>query len=366
MTTERKKLLAIDGGGIRGVIALEILARLEAQLRAVYQAPDLVFADWFDFIGGTSTGAVIASALALGLDVARVRKLYTDQARAMFTRSTLWNRLRSKYTHAALAQMLKDTLGADTTLGSPKLRTLLLLVLRNATTDSPWPLTNNPRAKYNDRSRPDCNLDLPLWQLVRASTAAPTYFPAEVIRIGKHDFVFQDGAVTVYNNPALLMWRMATQSVYQLEWPSGEDRMLLVSIGTGTSARADGALTPKQMTLLYHAKQVPSALINGALVEQDFLCRILGRCTFGGPIDSEVGALTAGAADGSSKLFTYVRYNPDLSAAGLAALEVQGVSPSDVQRLDGIGYVDEMQRVGRAYAERVLLEHLGPFAPQRT
>jgi patatin-like phospholipase/acyl hydrolase len=72
--------------------------------------------------------------------------------------------------------MMRDIIGEDMTLGSDKLQTLLLLVLRSATTDSPWPLSNNPSAKYNDRNRADCNLLLPLWQLVRASTAAPTYF----------------------------------------------------------------------------------------------------------------------------------------------------------------------------------------------
>jgi hypothetical protein len=63
----------------------------------------------------------------------------------------------------------------NATLGDDGLRTLLMMVMRNVTTDSPWPVTNNPLAKYNDRARPDCNLKLPLWQLVRASTAAPTF-----------------------------------------------------------------------------------------------------------------------------------------------------------------------------------------------
>ena len=81
---------------------------------------------------------------------------------------------------------------------------------RNATTDSPWPLSNNPFAKYNQLERDDCNLKFPLWQLVRASTAAPVFFPPEKIKAGKREFVFVDGGVTTYNNPAFIAFLMAT------------------------------------------------------------------------------------------------------------------------------------------------------------
>ena len=51
-----KKILACDGGGIRGLISVEILARLEAELRHHFAQPDLLLGDYFDFICGTSTG----------------------------------------------------------------------------------------------------------------------------------------------------------------------------------------------------------------------------------------------------------------------------------------------------------------------
>src|SRR5258705_7838065 len=115
--------------------------------------------------------------------------------------------------------------------------------MRNATTDSPWPICNNPFAKYNDPRHPACNLNMLLWQLARASTAEPIYFPPETLVCGDKPFIFVDGGVTMYNNPAFQMFLMATVSNYwpsaPLErrgWKTGVDSMLLVSVSTGTSA----------------------------------------------------------------------------------------------------------------------------------
>jgi hypothetical protein len=74
-----------------------------------------------------------------------------------------------------LRTLFREADGRPATLGSERLRSFLLIVLRNATTGSTWPLTNNPDAIYNVRKEGGIsNLDLYLWQLVRASTAAPT------------------------------------------------------------------------------------------------------------------------------------------------------------------------------------------------
>lgn len=364
-----KRLLSLDGGGIRGVVALEILLRLETLLRdALGASSEFVLADYFDYIGGTSTGAIIATGLSLGLSVAQLQKHYAEGARTMFKSAAFYKRVYSKHTDIEIAAMLRRVCGETTTFGDPKLRTLLLLVMRNATTDSPWPLSNNPDAKYSARDREDCNLDLPLWQLVRASTAAPVYFPPETVMIGKRQFIFVDGAVTMYNNPAFLLFLMATLPEYRLGWEAGEDNMLLVSVGTGTSANHNGSLKPSQMTLLYNAAQLPSALIYGASNEQDMLCRVFGRCRFGSALDRELGTLSGGvdAKTFAPKKFTYMRYNPDLSAEGLADLGLRSIRPRHVQRLDSVAHLTEMQLVGREYAKSVSLDHFGSFRPART
>jgi patatin-like phospholipase/acyl hydrolase len=157
-----RKLLACDGGGIRGIISIEVLARMESELRKSSGNPKLVLADYFDYVAGTSTGAIIAALIALGYSIDETRDFYLRSGAEMFHKARLWERFRTKFQDDKLSQMLRDVIGADTTLGSEKLRTLLMMVMRNATTDSPWPLSNNPKAKYNDAARADCNLKLPL------------------------------------------------------------------------------------------------------------------------------------------------------------------------------------------------------------
>jgi len=358
-----KKLLACDGGGIRGLISLEVLARLESELRsATGSGDDFRLSHYFDYIGGTSTGAIIAAGLSLGLPVSELQDFYLKQGKMMFDRSSVFRRLRYLYKADPLAAMLQEVFGTHTRFGSDRLETLLMMVLRNATTDSPWPLSNNPRAKYNDPTRPDNNLELPLWQLVRASTAAPVYFPPESIRVGEHDFLFVDGGVTVYNNPAFQLFLMATLDAYKLCWTAGEDEMLVVSVGTGTAPKADDHLRPGDMNLLFNASSVPAALMLAALTEQDLLCRVLGRCRHGGPIDREIGDLITGPGVLDRRLFSYVRYNIELTREALSEHGLEHVTPEDVQRLDSVDHLDELRAVGRALAGQVRpAEHFRGF-----
>ena len=370
-----RKLLALDGGGIRGVMTLEVLAKIEGELQAaLHRGDDFVLADYFDYVAGTSTGAIIATCLSLGMRVEKIRDFYIDSGPAMFDKTNLLRRyFRNKFHSEKLTQKLKDVIAEKTgapeaTLGSEALRTYLMLVLRNATTDSPWPVSNNPEAKYNGRARPDCNLDLPLWRLVRASTAAPTYFPPEVITFTRgegqtYEFIFVDGGVTMYNNPAFQLFLMATVKPYKLGWPTGEDEMLLVSVGTGIAADANKDLSPEEMNIVYNASSLPSAFMFAASNEQDFLCRVFGKCLNGGPLDREVWDMKGenGAGPVSPKLFTYMRYNADLTRAGLDALGLPDIEPRSVQQLDSVAHTEQLREVGRAVAREVNIEHFQGF-----
>ncbi|MGB6761149.1 patatin-like phospholipase family protein [Mycobacterium sp.] len=357
-----KKLLALDGGGIRGVITLEVLLRLESMLAEQLGAgDDFVLGDYFDYIGGTSTGAVIATGLAKGLRVEQLLDLYVTRGEEMFDHASLRRRYHYRYGSWRLRELLQGLLGEDTTLGSEQLKTLLLVVVRNATTDSPWPLSNNPNALFNDPSRADNNLAIPLWQLVRASTAAPVYFPPEVVTLGEQRFVFVDGGLTVYNNPAFQLFLMATLDAYRLCWTATESDLLLVSVGTGTCPKADDRLRPDAMNLLFNAASVPAALMHAALDEQDLLCRVFGRCRHGPAIDLEVGDLMHREGLLEKRLFSYVRYNTELSRRGLDKLGLDDVIPEQVQRLDSVQHIGDLRRVGQAAACDVVSEHFAGF-----
>jgi uncharacterized protein len=394
-----KKILACDGGGILGLMSVEILARLEAGLRARRGRPELVLADFFDFACGTSTGAIIAACVSAGMSMDAVRRFYVDSGAQMFDEAALFKRLRYAYDDEPLAATLRTELnralgyGAHdrpATLGDARLRTLLMMVMRNHNTDSPWFVWNNPRGHYNQRVRPDgtprldCNLDLPLWQLVRASTAAPTFFPPEVITFAEgtpreYRFIFVDGGVTTYNNPAFMAFQMATGAPYRLNWSTGARELLIVSVGTGSAPKVRPDLKTRQMHLLHAATSVPGALMNAAAAGWDMACRLLGECRFGAPIDREFGSMsgatggetggeTGGATGGAAnftgpKLFSYVRYDADVSAEGLAGLDLADLDPEYVQVMDSVEHIEAIQRVGRAYAQRhVSLDHLVDFA----
>lgn len=369
----QRRLLALDGGGIRGLLSLQVLARLEAVFREDSNDDDRRLSDYFDYFAGTSTGALIAAGLAQGWTVERITKLYTEKGDEIFSRVPLYRKILSlfqaKYESKSLKKALQTEFGKDTLFGDASFKSLLLAVMHNSMSDSPWPLSNNPDAKYNDAGREDCNMRIPLWQVLRASSAAPTFFPPEQIDMpGRKPFLFVDGGITPANNPALQVYLQATAPAYRLGWPADPDRMLLVSIGTGFSPNDFPDLTRRQMNLIHTAKSMPGTFMNGSSVQQDVVCRMLGHCLAGPAIDGEIGDVLGSDETRESKKFTYVRYNAELSGRGMDELGLpQYASPDSIKnlrRLDSIGEesIGALAEVGNAVAEsQVRREHFAGF-----
>ena len=97
---------------------------------------------------------------------------------------------------------------------------------------SPWPISHNPNGKYvNGHGDSLRNYDYKLWQVVRASTAAPTFFKPQKITISSPDKPeqevgeFMDGGVSPNNNPSLQAYWLATPQGFVLRWSTGADQL---------------------------------------------------------------------------------------------------------------------------------------------
>ena len=365
-----RKILTIDGGGIRGILALGILKQIENQLRDVSKAGDSFrLCDYFDYIGGTSTGAIIAASLALGKSVSEISTMYEQNGKAMFAKAPFFKRLIRQYDSRNLKKELQLFFGKDTTLLPQYLKCLLLIVTMNVDTDSPWPISSNPEAKYNDISREDCNLKVPLWQLVRASTAAPFYFGHEEIVLNpkKPDQkrAFVDGGVTPHNNPAWLLYRMVTNPAYNLGWKTGEKNLLVVSVGTGEFSRVGRYKNVGEVAL-----NLSPNLLSTMSIEKDVSCRHVGRCSFGAEIDREIGDMIP-RDDKKNKIpleedlgraFLYARYNADISSEGLKKLGLHKINAANVQKMDSIQFISNLMEIGDAAGQEIdVKSHFGSF-----
>ena len=371
-----KRILSLDGGGIRGVLTLEYLARIEALLRERSSTPEtFCLADYFDLIGGTSTGSIIAAGLALGFPVARLQRLYTTLATTIFDRPPYrFGVFVPKFGRQPLVDALKAEFG-DETLGSPRLRTGLMVMTKRLDTGSPWPLNNNPRGRYY-HERPGgsaiANKHFPLWQVVRASTAAPHYFEPERLSIAVSDaaFVegaFVDGGVSPFNNPSLQLLLLATLKGYGFEWRTGADDLLLVSVGTGSGAAALTAENVAAMTALEQAARSLEALMTDCDALVQTLMQWLGRTATPWTIDREIGRLE-GDTLGGREWITYLRYNAVLEPEWLRREIGESISETQaaaLRAMDDPSNVTELARIGALAARRqVVSGHFpGGFDP---
>jgi hypothetical protein len=396
-----KRLLALDGGGVRGALTVAFLERIE-QLLSDREGKDVRLGDYFDLIGGTSTGAVIAGALALGYRTEQVKEFYLKLAPFAFKRQR-WRipLLQAKFDARGLRQQIEDVVG-NRALDSTDLITGYCVITKRMDTGSPWILSNNPRAPYWQSSAGDIgNKDYPLVNLVRASTAAPHFFDPELLPIsrdqtmlpdavakplnvpwparavqallrrlgfGPHAEInsgtyglFVDGGVTPHNNPSLALFQMATLSPFNIKWPTGPDRLTIVSVGTGTYRPR---LSYKSLGFARFTKLAFHALIS-LMTDAEMLVLALmqwmGECPAPWQINSEVGTLAADMPPGG-KMFRFLRYDVKLEKDWLARELNYHASDDDLARLRGMDdptAVHDLYKIGCMAAEKqVKAEHL--------
>ena len=354
-----KRILALDGGGLRGILTVAILQKIEDLLRERHgNSHEFRLCHYFDLVAGTSTGAIIAAALAKGWSVEQIREKYMALGKRVFEKSFLrQGLLRAKYDEAKLIEELKSVYGENTTLGGPELQTGLLVITKRLDTGSPWPLCNNPRGKYfADRdSGVIGNAAYPLWQVVRASTAAPSYFDAEPITIVEkpdHKSVqgdFIDGGASPFNNPALQAVMYATLDGYHIGWPTGADKLLLVSLGTG-AADPD---VKRSNVAAKHALSAMLSLMDDCASLQETLLQWMSSSNTAREIDRELGDLSHDLVAGAP-LLNYLRYNVDLRKDRLQKLDPGLTDDTLIESLSAMDAPENMSilyKLGQLAAE---------------
>ncbi len=238
-----KRILALDGGGVRGVLTLGYLKKIESILRERHGNLDSFrLCHYFDLIAGTSTGAIIAACLARGMTVDEVITLYESLADRVFKRHIFRRGLiRARYSSKILEEILNEYF-AQNNLGDRSLQTGLLVVAKRMDTGSVWPMSNNPQNPFFSAGLGDTflsNEDYPLARVLRASTAAPSFFSPEHIEISKEadrpHGEFVDGGVSPHNNPALLALQLATVKGFGAGWDLDPANLFVLSVGTGST-----------------------------------------------------------------------------------------------------------------------------------
>ncbi len=367
-----KKILSLDGGGIRGALTLGYLKKIEDILKAKHpENKDFRLSDYFDLIGGTSTGAIIASLLALGKTVDEITKLYMDLGNKIFgEKRNWWNPLetyqwlKANYNYTGMAEGLKSALGADTTLGSDKIKTGLCIVAKRADTNSIWPVINHPRGKYYD-SATSKNKDFLLWKVVRASTAAPTYFAPQLMDVkADQSAAFIDGGLSMANNPSLTLLMVATLKGFPFHWPMGADNLLLVSVGTGSLEFKKQVGDIDEATMLTWASSIPDMLMQDASWQNRILLQWLSKSPTAEVMDREIGNMSEDLLSGTP-LISYLRYNFAITKDNLNALGLQRefndhdvISIADMARAKN---KELLYEIGKGASSVIKPEHFGNF-----
>ncbi|MBT3025681.1 MAG: patatin-like phospholipase family protein [Candidatus Thiodiazotropha sp. (ex Ctena orbiculata)] len=345
-----RRILALDGGGVRGILTLQYLARIEAILKKRHgDSDEFRLCHYFDLIAGTSTGAIIAAALARGSRVSEIIDLYNRLAADIFRRS--WFRfglMRAKFSADRLRQHLRAEF-KNNTMGSTAIQTGLLVVAKRLDSGSTWPMSNNPlspffRAEPNDTFF--SNEDYLLRRVVRASTAAPHYFAPEYIEIStekeKPHGQFIDGGASPHNNPSLLALQLVSVSGFGAGWDLDPDKLLLVSVGTGM-ANPD---VSRSWFAGEHALKSLLSLMNDCAESVETVLQWLSSSPTARHLDAALKEMH-GDLLAERPLLHYLRYNVMLDSDWLKDNLGLNCTKPDIDRLKKMDLPENMQALSK-------------------
>lgn len=259
------KVLAIDGGGIRGIIPALILSEIQKRL-----GPDLY--KFFDLISGTSTGGIIA--LGIGTQSKNGRPyspteladLYVENGPAIFKKTFITpikNFGRPKYSPDALQSTLVEF------FGDAQFNTALTPLLISS-----YDLQGQiPFFFKSHRIAENPNYNWPVVSIARATSAAPTFFPPLQLVRGSDNYALVDGGVFV-NNPAMAAYAEA-RALYR-----DAAQFNVISVGTGNRQDQITYAAAKNWGLLQWARQIAPVFMDSVSEAVDYELKSMPGCTY--------------------------------------------------------------------------------------
>jgi patatin-like phospholipase/acyl hydrolase len=223
---------------------------------------------------------------------------------------------------------------------------------------------NHPRGKYYDGATSK-NKDFLLWKVVRASTAAPTYFAPQLMDV-KNDqqAAFIDGGLSMANNPALTLLMVATLKGFPFHWPMGADNLLLVSVGTGYLEFKKQVGDIDDATMLTWAGSIPDMLMQDASWQNRILLQWLSRSPTAEIMDREIGDMNEDNLSGTP-LLSYLRYNFAITKENLNALgmdkEFDDDDATNIADMANAKNKELLYEIGRRASSAIKPEHFGNF-----
>lgn len=251
------RVLSLDGGGIRGVVTLVWLAELEKQL-------DNPLHTYFDLIIGTSTGAIIGCGLSSGYDASTMLDMYIENGKYIFDggKNRLWNKICRFFSDGLSSPSYSGEglrLVMDKVFGKKTLKDLnkpTMVTSYNLRTGKPLIF----KSFNNDHE------NLSIAQVCKASASAPTFFPAEIMKINGEECPILDGGV-VSNNPSLC----GLAEAFRL-YGTNCDNLLLSSFGTGEAIREVSTEESQEWGKLEWAIPIIDVLFDGSSAVSDYIC----------------------------------------------------------------------------------------------
>lgn len=314
-----KRVLTVDGGGIRGIIPLAALVRLETEMGKPSHAI-------FDMVAGTSTGAIIAAGIARGMSARGLLAMYRNLAKQAFQRLPWWEILLNLGNHRYDNRFIRDTLKElDFDLPLNDLAMDIMITAKDTHTSRTHFFV---RDKESNASRWG---HLSLQDAVLASIAAPTYFPPHTAIVQGVEYTWVDGGVGVAGNPC---YQAAVEALHYSggAYPPGDTQML--SFGTG---RSPHPIDAHNAHILRWGTWVLDEMLEDTADWQTFITRR--------------------EYDDSGRL-DFRRYQLDLAPDVMARIGVEVPPDIDVTRirLDSVWAVHILEEIGKAFAHAIDFE----------